>query len=140
MEVSPPVGDPSLQRATSPVVSTTPFTTPMDGHHMYAIVIVPSPSLVLQNHFSSLKGLETTDVRGDPYIGPSTAIVEFNSDHITVENHIGSNFWVDPNEMEEDANDTGEEIVHTKRKPGRPPKGTGKSKKAAKTVPTITLQ
>jgi len=78
VEVSPPVGDPSLQRATSPVVSITPFTTPMDGHHMSAIMTVPSPSLVLQNHFFSLEGLETTDVRGDPYIGTFTAIVEFN--------------------------------------------------------------
>jgi len=86
-----------------------------------AIVYVPSPSphtshkkakslgdvkallLVLQNHFSSLDGLESTNVV--------------------------SKFWVDPNEMEEDANDTGEDIVYTKRKPGRPPKGTGKSKK-----------
>jgi len=40
VEVSPPVGDPSLQRATSPVVSTSPFTTSMDGHHMSAIVTV----------------------------------------------------------------------------------------------------
>jgi len=59
--------------------------------------------LVLQNHFSSLDGLEIIDVV--------------------------SEFWVDPNDMEEDASDTGEEIVCTKRKPGRPPKGTGKSKK-----------
>ena len=69
VEVSPLMGDPSLHRDTSPVVSTTPFTTPMDGHHMCAIVIVPSSPLVLQNHFSSLEGLETTDVGGDPYIG-----------------------------------------------------------------------
>ena len=66
---------------------------------------------------------------GDPYIGTSTAIVEFNSDHIIVENHIGSKFWADLNEMEEDASDTGEEIVRTKRKPERQPKGTGKAKK-----------
>jgi len=38
-------------------------------------------------------------------------------------------FWVDPNEMEKQASDTGEEIVRTKRKHGRPPKRTGKSKK-----------
>jgi len=140
VEVSPPVGDPSLQRTTSPVVSTTPFTTHMNGHHMSAIMIVPSPSLVLQNQFSSLEGLETTDVGGDPYISTSTAIVEFNYDHITVENHIGSKFWIDPNEMEEDASDTGEEIVRTKRKLGRPPKGTGKARKTAKIVLTITSQ
>ena len=140
VEVSPPVGDLSLQRATSLVVSTTPFTTPMDGHHMSAIVTVPSPSLVLQNHFSSLEGLETTDVGGDPYVGTSTTIVEFNYDHITIENHIGSKFWADPNEMEEDASDIGEEITRTKRKPGRQPKGTSKAKKTAKTVLTITSQ
>ena len=140
VEVSPPVGDPSLQRATSPIVSTTSFTTPMDGHHMSAIVTVPSPSLVLRNPFSSLEGLETTDVGGDPYIGTSTAIVEFNYDHITVENHIGSKFWADPNEMEEDASDTGKEIVRTKRKLRRPPKGIGKAKKTTKTVLTITSQ
>jgi len=42
--------------------------------------------------------------------------------------------------MEEHANDTGEEIVHTKRKPRRPPKGTGKSKKTAKAVMSTTSQ
>jgi len=71
-------------------------------------------------------------VGGDPHIGSSIisiAIVEFNSDHITVENRVISKFWADPNEMEEHANDTWEEIVRTKRKTGRPPKGTGKSKK-----------
>jgi len=81
--------------------------------------------LILQNHLSSLDGLETTDVGGDPHIGASTipsAIVEINSNHITVENQVVSKFWADPNEMEEDVSDTGEEIVHTKRKPGRPPK------------------
>jgi len=36
--------------------------------------------------------------------------------------------------MEEHVIDTGEEIVCTKTKPGRPPKGTGKSKTIAKTV------
>ena len=138
VEVSPPVGDPSLYKTTSLVVFTTPFTIPMDGHHMSAIVTVPSPSLVLQNHFSSLEGLETTDVGGDPYIGTSTTIVEFNSDHITVENDIGSKFWTNLNEMEEDANDIGEEIVHTKRKPGRPPKGNGKAEKTTKTILIIT--
>jgi len=29
-------------------------------------------------------------------------------------------------EMEENASDTGKDIVRTTRKPGRPPKGTGK--------------
>jgi len=42
---------------------------------------------------------------------------------------VVSKFWADPNEMEKDANDNGKEIVCTKRKPKRPPKGTGKSKK-----------
>jgi len=68
--------------------------------------------LVLQNHFSSLDGLKTTNVV--------------------------SKFWVDPNEMEKDASDTGEEIVCIKRKPGRPHKGTGKSKKIAKVVLSTT--
>jgi len=94
-------------------------------------------SLVLQNHFSSLDGSETTDVGGDPNIGASiipTVIAEINSDHITVKNQVVSKFWADPNEMEENASDTGEEIVHTKRKPERPPKGTGKSKKIARAI------
>jgi len=42
--------------------------------------------------------------------------------------------------MEEDVSDTGEEIVCTKRKSGRPPKGTGKSKKTAKAVLSTTSQ
>ena len=67
-------------------------------------------------------------------------IVKFNSDQITVENRVVSEFCVDPNEMEEHASDTGEEIVRTKRKPGRPPKGTGKSKKTAKVVLSTTSQ
>jgi len=94
-------------------------------------------TLVLQNHFSSLDGLKTTNVGGDPHICASiipTAIVEFNSNHITVENQVASKIWVDPNEMEEYVSDngeeyvsdTGEEIVRTKRKPGRPTKRTGK--------------
>ena len=58
---------------------------------------------------------------GNPHIGASiipTSIVEFNSDHITIENRVVSKFWVDLNEMEENASGTGEEIVRTKRKPG----------------------
>ena len=104
-----------------------PIKTPIDGHHVevFAIVTVLSllrytsprkakslrdvkallldnDMLVLQNHFSSLDGLETTDVGGAPHIGTSiilTTIVEFNSDYITVENWVVSKFWVDPNEM-----------------------------------------
>ena len=75
---------------------------------------VKALSLVFQNHFSSLDGFETTNVV--------------------------SKFWADPNEMEEDASDIGEEIVCTKRKPGKPPKGTRKSKKIAKTVLSTTSQ
>jgi len=147
----------SPRRAKSPGDTKTPIKTPIDGHHVEvsAIVIVPSLSrhtsprkvkslgdvkallpdndtLVLQNQFFSLDGLETTDAGGDPHIGAtiiSTSIVEFNYDHITIENRVVSKFWVDFNEMEEHASDTGEEIVPTKIKPGRPPKGTGKSKK-----------
>jgi len=64
--------------------------------------------LVLQNHFSFLDGLEATNV-----------VLKF---------------WVDPYKMEEDASDTGEKIVCTKRKLSIPPKETGKSKKSAKEV------
>jgi len=118
VEASAPVVVPSLLRPTSPrraktpANSTTPINTPIDGHHVEVstIVIVPSPSphtsprkakslgdvkalsLVLQNHFSSLDGLKTTDVGGDPYTGTSITIVEFNSDYITVENQVGSKF------------------------------------------------
>ena len=79
---------PSLLRPTSPrkvkspADSKTSINTPIDGHHVEvsAIVTVPSLSphtsprkvksvgdvktlsLILQNHFSSLDGLETTDV------------------------------------------------------------------------------
>jgi len=89
-------------------------TTPIDGHHVKvsATVVVPSPSrhtsprkakslgdakallldndtLILQNHFSSIDGLETTNTGDDPHTRTPiipTAIVEFNSEHITVEN------------------------------------------------------
>jgi len=112
----------------SPAYSKAPIKTPIDGHHVEVstIVTVPSSSphtspwkakslgdvkalsLVLQNHFSSLDGLETTNVV--------------------------SKFWTDPNEIEKDASDTREQIVCTKRKSGRPLKGTGKSKQTAKAV------
>jgi len=114
--VSAPVALPSLLRPTyprkakSPADSKAPINTPIDGHHVEVspIVTVPSssphttpwkakslgdvkaPSLVLQNQFSSFGGLETTNVI--------------------------SKFWVDPNEMEEDVSDAGEEIVCIKRK------------------------
>jgi len=42
--------------------------------------------------------------------------------------------------MDEQASDTREEIVRTKRKPGRPHKGIGKSKKTAKVVISTTSQ
>ena len=79
MEVLTPVVVPiSPQRVKSPVPTTTLSNNPIDDHHeeVSAIVTVPSPSLVLKNHFSSLDGLDTTDVGGDPYIGTSSAIVE----------------------------------------------------------------
>jgi len=87
--------------------------------------------------------LETTDAGGDPYTGTLiilTAIVEFNYEHITVENQVVSKFWAAPSDMEEHASDIGEEIVRTTRKPGRTPKGTGKSKKTAKTILSKKLQ
>jgi len=139
------------------IVDAQKVTSFMNGHHVEvsATVVAPSSShytssrkakslgdakallpdndmLVLQNHFSFLDGLETTDARGDPHTGTPiilTTIVEFNSKHITVKNQVISKFWADPNEMEEHASDTWEEIVCTKRKPRRPPKGTSKSKK-----------
>jgi len=207
----------SPRKAKSPADSTTPINTPIDGHHteISTIVTIPSPSLVLQNHFSSLKGLESTDVRGDPFIVTTPindhhvevsapvvvplcptsprrakspagsniptkniiddhhvevsaiAIVPSSSPHTSprkakpigdvkalsfvLQNHFSSfnglettnvvsKFWADPNEMEEDVSDIGEEIVCTKRIPGRPPKGTGKSKKTAKTNLFTTSQ
>jgi len=148
VEVSAPVAVPSSLRLTSSrwaqslADSTTPINTPIDGHHVEvsAIVTVPSLSPYISVTFSSLDGLETTDVGDDPYIGTSTTIVEFTYDHITVENQVDSKFWTDPKEMEEDVSDTGEEIVRTKRKPGKPPKGTGKSKKTAKKILSTTSQ
>ena len=80
---------------------------------------------------------------GDPHTGTLiilTAIVEFNYEHITVENQVVSKFWTNPNEMEEHVSDTREEIVHTKIKSRRPPKGTGKSKKTDKAVLSTTPQ
>ena len=158
----------SPRKAKSPGDTKAPIKNPIDGHYVQvsALVTVPSPSrhtfpwkakslrdvkallpdndtLVLQNHFSSLDDLETTDVGGDSHIGVSiilTVIVEFNFDHITVENRVVSKFWDDPNEMEEHVSDIGEEIVRTKRKPERPPKGIGKSKKNAKAVLSTTSQ
>jgi len=69
------------------VSSSSPHTSHQKGK---SLEDVKALSLDLQNHFSSLDGLETTNVV--------------------------SKFWVDPNEMEEDVNDTGEEIVCTRRK------------------------
>jgi len=43
-------------------------------------------TLVLQNHFSSLDGLEITNARGGPIIGMPiilTTIVDINYEHIT---------------------------------------------------------
>ena len=159
VEVSIPVIVPSQLRTTSPqrVKSHANTNAPVPNVEASAIVTVPSQSphtsprkakypgdvkaisLVLQNHFSSLDGLETTDVGDDSHIGASTIPpVGINSDHI--ENQVVSKFWADSNEMEEDASDNGEEAVCTKRKPGRPPKGTGKSRKIAKAVLSTTSQ
>jgi len=49
---------------------------------------------------------------------------------------VASKFWVDHNEVEENASDNREDIVNTTRKPGRPPKGVGKSKKTARANPS----
>ena len=118
------------------VPSQSPYTSPQKAKYLGDVKAI---SLVLQNHFSSLDGLKTTDVGGDSHIGASIILlVGINSDHI--ENQIVSKFWADSNEMEEDANDNGEETVRTKRKPGRPPKGTGKSRKIAKAVLSTTSQ
>ena len=76
---------------------------------------------------------------GDSHIEASIIPpIGINSNHI--ENQVVSKFWVDSNEMEEDASDNREETVRTKRKPGRPPKGTGKSRKTAKAVLFTTSQ
>ena len=121
MEVSVPVIVPSPLRTISPrrVKSHADTNAPVPNVEVSAIVTVPSQSphtsprkakylgdvkaisLVLQNHFSSLDGLETTDVGGDSHIGASTIPpVGINSDHI--ENQVVSKFWADSNEMEED--------------------------------------
>ena len=80
--VPSPLCPTSPRRAKSPTNSKAPIKTPIDGYHVEvsAIVTVPSPSpytsprkakslgdvktpsLVLQNHFSSLDDLETIDV------------------------------------------------------------------------------
>ena len=81
MEVSATVVVPSLSRHTSPWKAKSLWD---------AKALLPyNNTLVLQNHFSSLDGLETTDAGGDPHTGTPiilTAIVEFNSEHVTVEN------------------------------------------------------
>jgi len=103
--VVPSLSRPTSPRtAKSSRDTKAPIKTPIDGHHVevFAIVNIPSSlrhtspqkakslgnvkallhnndTLVLQNHFSSLDGLETTNVGGDPHIGASiiaTAIVE----------------------------------------------------------------
>jgi len=98
-----------------------------------------SLALALQNHFSSLDGLKTADEAGGPTIVKpvvSTPIGDFNNEHIFVENHVVSKFWADHSEMEENASDTGEDIVCTTRKLGRPLKGADKSKTTTKAVPS----
>ena len=54
-------------------------------------LLLDNDTLVRQNQFSSLDGLVTTDAGGDPHTGTPiilTAIVEFNYEHITVENQV----------------------------------------------------
>jgi len=90
VEVWAPGAVPSLlrpmpQRDKSPADSTTPINTTIDGHHVDStIVIVPSPLLVLQNNFSSLRGLETTYVGGDPYI----VMTPIDDHHVEVSGHV----------------------------------------------------
>ena len=81
------------------------MTVPSLSHHTFPwmakslgdvkALLSDNDTLVLQNHFSSFYGLETIDVGSDPHIDASiisTAIVEFNYDHITVENRVVSKF------------------------------------------------
>jgi len=52
--------------------------------------------------------LETADEAGGPNTGKpivSTPVVDFNNEHIYVENHVVSKFWVDHSETEENASD-----------------------------------
>jgi len=158
----------STWKAKSLGDTKTLVKTPIDAHHVEvsATVVVPSllrhtsprnakslgdvqallldnDTVVLQNQFSFLDGLETTDVESNPHTDEPIiriAIVEFNYEHINIENQVVSKFWTNPNEMEEHVSDTGEEIIRTKRNPGRPPKGTGKSKKPAKVVLSTVSQ
>jgi len=63
--------------------------------------------------------LGITNAGGCPNTGTliiSSGLFYINYEHITVENQLVSKFWADP------------------RKPGRPLKGTGKSRKTAKEV------
>jgi len=91
--------------------------------------------LALQNPFLSLAGLENEDVTGDPNTNKSvitTQIVDLHhNEHIIATNQVASNFWNDHSEVGENVSDNGEDIVHTTRKPGRLPKGVGKSKKTS---------
>ena len=99
-------------------------------------VLLPDNSmLALQNPFLSLAGLENEDVTGDPNTNKSvitTQIVDLHhNEHIIATNQVASNFWNDHSEVGENVSDNGEDIVHTTRKPGRLPKGVGKSKKTS---------
>jgi len=49
-------------------------------------------------------------------------------------------FWADHSEAEENAIDNGDNIVHTTRKSGRPPKGADKSNKTVRAVQSKELQ
>jgi len=82
----------------------------MDKSLRDAKALLPdNDTLVLQNHFSSLDGLETIDARGDPHTSTPiilTAIVEFNYEDIAIENQVISKFWATHTELEEHVSDT----------------------------------
>jgi len=77
--------------STVTVPSPSCHTSPWKAKSLWdaKALLLDNDTLVLQNHFSSLDGLETIDAGGDPHtctpIIPTT-IVEFNSEHVTVEN------------------------------------------------------
>jgi len=84
-------------------------------------LLLTNDTLVLQNHFTSLDGLETTNVGGDPHTRAPIfpiVVVEFNYEHMTVGNMVVSKFWADPNEMEEKSNDTGRKFFTLKENQG----------------------
>jgi len=115
------------------VVDSHVVTAQIDVIHVLVcsnIVVVPSPprenspmaaqslALTLQNHFSSLDGLETANEAGGPNTGKPI-----------VPTSIDSKFWADRSETEETTSDTGGDIVRITRKSRRSPKRACRSKK-----------